>query len=259
MLFCRFMPAERFADLTWTEVEALDPSRVVPILPIGATEAHGPHLPLSTDTIIADAMARSAARRLAGRGWVPLVLPGLDYSPAPFASGFAGTISVRAETVTALLLDIARSLSARRVRVLALANAHLDPAHLRALRAAVREARTEDLLQVVFPDLTRRRWAGRLTDEFRSGACHAGSYEGSVVLAAQPSLVRHQVLASLPPNPVSLSQAIREGKTRFEEAGGPQAYFGDPSSASTEEGRRTIEVLGEILEEAVVAELGEEP
>jgi creatinine amidohydrolase len=62
-------------------------------------------------------------------------------------------------------------------------------------------------------------------------------------------------MASLPANPESLSRAIREGKQTFEEAGGPRAYFGYPAEATAEEGRATVEVLGEILDEAVRAEL----
>jgi creatinine amidohydrolase len=62
-------------------------------------------------------------------------------------------------------------------------------------------------------------------------------------------------MAALPPNPASLSRAIREGKMEFEEAGGPRAYFGYPAQATAEEGRATIEVLGAILDEAVQAEL----
>ncbi len=108
----------------------------------------------------------------------------------------------------------------------------------------------------VFPDLTRKPWALRLGEEFRSGACHAGRFEGSVVLADSPHLVREELRAALPANPVSLSLAIRDGKRSFEEAGGPQAYFGDPAAASAEEGRRTIAALGSILESAVLEELG---
>jgi len=50
--------------------------------------------------------------------------------------------------------------------------------------------------------------------------------------------------------------AIRSGQTSFEAAGGPRAYFGAPAAAGAAEGARTIEALGAILEEAVLAELG---
>ncbi|MCB1797106.1 MAG: creatininase family protein, partial [Candidatus Competibacteraceae bacterium] len=89
------------------------------------------------------------------------------------------------------------------------------------------------------------------SDEFRSGACHAGQYESSVVLAARPELVREAARQALPDNPASLSEAIRAGKSTFVEAGGPQAYFGFPRQASAEEGRQTIELMASLVVEAV--------
>ena len=75
------------------------------------------------------------------------------------------------------------------------------------------------------------------------------------MLAERADLVAEEVRRSLPENPTSLSEAIRAGSSRFEEIGGTQAYFGDPAAATAEEGRETIEVLGAILEEAVVEAL----
>lgn len=232
---------------------------MIAILPTGATEAHGPHLPLQTDRVIAQAMADRSAEILAEEGLPVLVLPPLDYTAAPFARGFVGTISVRPETVTALVVDIAAALARQGVGVLALANAHLDPAHLGALYAAREEIHRQPEnppLRVVFPDVTRRPWALRLTEEFKSGACHAGRYEGSIVMAARPDLVRDDVRAGLEPHLTSLSDAIRNGVGSFEAAGGEDAYFGDPAAASADEGRRTIQILGEILAESVRSELG---
>lgn len=246
------MAIHRLGELTWEEVRALDGGRAVALLPVGATEAHGPHLPLSTDVLIAEAMAEAGARRLSRRGLEVLLLPALPYTPAPFGAAFPGTVSVRAETVTALLGDIAASLDRAGIGTLALANAHLDPDHLAALHAAVAGVRERGSPAIVFPDLTRRPWGSRLTDEFRSGACHAGRFEGSIVLARAPELVREGIRSALDENPVSLSEAIREGAGDFREAGGPRAYFGDPAAATAEEGKETIETLGSILEDAVV-------
>ncbi len=125
----------------------------------------------------------------------------------------------------------------------------MDPTHIGSLVAALRELESE--MTIVFPDITKKPWALRLSDEFKSGACHAGQFEGSVVMAARPELVDEEVRKALPPNPSSLSRAIAEGRTTFEEAGGPRAYFGYPADASAEEGRRTIDTLGAILAEAV--------
>ena len=244
------MPIHELRALVWPDVEALPRGRTVAILPTGALEAHGPHLPLGTDIVIADAMARAGAARLSAAGLHVLLLPALPYAPAPFAASFAGTIDAPAAATTMLVVSIARSLAAHGVRVTAVANAHHDPAHVQALRAAAEELE-RDGVTLVFPDLTRRRWAERLTEEYRSGACHAGRYEGSIALAEVPGQVRQDVMRGLPANDRSLVDAIRDGIRSFVDAGGASAYFGRPAEATADEGRATIDTLGLILDEAI--------
>jgi creatinine amidohydrolase len=252
------MTVPRWADLTWEEVRDLPRERLTAILPVGAVEAHGPHLPLGTDVVIAEAMARAGAERLARAGVHAVLLPALPYTAAPFGAAFAGSLSMPPEVVTELVAALARELARHGVSALAIANGHLDPAHLRALAEAADRARRDRSIPIVSPDLTRKPWALRLTDEFRSGACHAGRYEGSIVMAERPDLVRDSVMRSLPPNPASLSRAIRDGVATFEDAGGTRAYFGWPADATAEEGRTTIDALGQILCDAVLEALGQE-
>ena len=240
--------ARQWAAATWEEVQGLDRARTVAILPVGAIEAHGPHLPLATDVVIAEAMARRGAEMLAARGVQAVVLPALAYTVADFADGFPGTISIRPTTLTTLVNDVADGLARHGIAALAIANAHLDPAHLAALHAAV----DVGPIPIVFPDLTRRPWGSRLGAEFKSGACHAGRFEGSVVLAERREWVRQEIARELPPLEVSLAAAIREGKPTFEEAGLDRAYCGDPAAATADEGRETIETLGRILADAVI-------
>lgn len=261
--------AGRWGHATWTELAELGLSRarsaartpttshgdpVLAVLPVGAIEAHGPHLPLETDVIIAVAAAKAALPGLRRLGCHPTLLPPLAYTAAPFAAGFPGTISVRPATVTALLFDVAASLERQGVAALVVVNAHLDPAHLGAIGevAGRRSAR----MPVIHPDLTERRWASRLTDEFRSGACHAGRYETSVVMAAEPALVRDEERRALAANPASLSRAIRDGAATFEEAGVDGAYCGDPAAATAREGEETVAALAAIVVDAVAERLG---
>ena len=249
------MVPRKWAELTWEELRDLDRSRAVALLPVGAIEAHGPHLPLATDVILAEAMAEAAARHLEADGRTAVILPTIPYAAAPFGAGFPGTVSVGAESVLRLALDVAREVTRQGFAALGIANAHLDPAHLKTLAAARDAADEEELIPVVCPDLTRKPWALRLGEEFQTGACHAGRYEGSVVLAARPDLVRDTIRHALEPNPASLSRAIRAGAHTFEEAGGPRAYFGWPADATADEGARTIEALGGILAEALLERL----
>ena len=241
------------AEMTCAEVRAMGKDAVV-ILPVGAIEAHGPHLPLQTDVIIARAMAAAGARALLASGFSDVVIaPPLQWTSAGFASGFAGTLSLSPATVTAILVDAALSLHRAGFAHIIVANSHLDPAHIASLHEGVRAAQEQHGVAITFPDITRKPWALRLTAEFKSGACHAGQFETSIVMAERPDLVRESIRVALEPNPRSLSQAIKEGKKTFEEAGGPSAYFGFPRGASDEEGRETIATLGAILADALVA------
>jgi creatinine amidohydrolase len=241
-----------FADNNWPAVQAAlaGRKRVVAILPCGATEAHGPHLPLSTDVIISESMAAVALPMLKERGFAAAVLPPLAYMPAEYAQSFAGTIGVAAATAKALLMDIARSVKAQGFACLALANSHFDPANVKVLREAVDEIRATGL-PVAFPDFTRRKLAQTLTAEFQSGACHAGQYETSLVMAARPDLVDEEARGSLSDNPASLTEAFAKGAKTFEEAGGPQAYFGYPRNATAAEGLASYSTMAAALVDAV--------
>ncbi len=233
-----------------TTREAEQTSVRVLVLPVGSTEAHGPHLPLDTDVIIAEAMAERAMTRLQESGIGAAMLPPLAYGVTDFAAPFRGTISISRETVIALVGDIARGLTDSGAEILVLANAHLEQAHRQALReAAAASDRPE--LRVLFPDATRRPWAERLGAEFASGSCHAGRYETSLVLAARPDAVRQELARALPDLEVDLARAAREGAANFLALGMQDAYCGQPADASAEEGERWLDVLATMLVEAV--------
>jgi creatinine amidohydrolase len=239
------------AKLSWPDVETLLARGCVAILPVGSTEAHGPHLPLDTDVTIALGMARRAARTLEEEGRACVVLPPVCYSVTEYAAPFAGTLGLRRESAVAGLRDVLSGAARAGFRPVAVANAHLEPAHIETIRAAIGGVGEPLAGGIVFPDVTRRRLAERLTEEFRSGACHAGRYEGSLVLADDPDSVDDELARSLPEVPISLVDAIRDGRRDFLEAGGSQAYFGDPARASAEEGRATFAVLAALLVEAI--------
>ena len=176
-----------------------------------------------------------------------MVLPPVLYSVTDFASGFAGAISIRFETARDLVADVLRGAVANGFCRIAVGNSHLEPRHVDSLVAAIDLVTAETGVAVAFPDKRRRRWAELLTDEFRSGACHAGRYEGSLVLADRPDLVREELRAALPDVDASLSDAIRSGLGTFREAGGDRAYFGSPAAASAAEGEATFAALARML------------
>ncbi len=236
--------ARRLAELTYEEVASLvSAGRAVAIVPVGSVEPHGPHLPLDTDTTISVTCAMRAADRLEsappGRALVTAVVaPSVPYGVTDYAAGFAGAIGVPAGALTAMLAAIAKSLLATGFAHVCFVNNHLEPAHDAAVRAAI-DGLPRGTASVACP-LTRR-WGHTLSDEFKRGDCHAGRYETSLVIAAgvhvRPSF------GELPTLGLSLSDAIRSGKSTFAEIGMERAYTGAPREATLAEGEELYEKL----------------
>jgi creatinine amidohydrolase len=179
----------QWARRTWPEARAAFGPDLVVLLPLGATEPHGPHLPLDVDVTISTAQARRAAELLEQRGVRSWILPALPFGVTFFTDGFEGRICIHPGTLWALLEDVCESLAEQGLRRLVLVNAHLEPAQIKVLRGIATEFELPrpNKVQVVFPDHTRRRFVGRLSAEFQSGDCHAGSYETSLVMHAAPA------------------------------------------------------------------------
>ena len=243
----------RLGELSWREADELKLRHPVLLLPVGSTEAHGPHLPLSTDAILSEELALRAAAALDALGYVPLIAPTLAYAITHYASGFAGTISLSPATATALVEEICESLVGQGFARVCLVNSHLEPAHVASLKEACARVQAKRGVTVLLADQTEKRWGRTLTDEFKRGACHAGSYETSLVLAARPELVRDELRTRLTPVPIDLARAMREGKRTFVEAGAPEAYFGDPAAATVEEGNDLYARLVAMVVETVRA------
>ena len=250
-------PDLALAHLPYPEVAAwlADPRPKVAIIPIGSTEAHGPHLPLSTDSIIGEAVAARAAAELAGRDLVALHFPPIHYAVTDWAGSFAGSVSIPMMTAIDLVLRTCLAARAMGFDRVAIFTAHLEPGHIASLREVTRRYESEAGQALVFADTTRRALAERLTPEYQSGSCHAGQYETSLVLALRPELVRWDVAQSLPAYPVPLAQHIRDGAHDFRECGMDQAYCGAPAQASAEEGRASLATLASLVVEAVLQSL----
>jgi creatinine amidohydrolase len=243
------------ALLAYTDVERLLASAApkVAIVPVGSVEAHGPHLPLATDTLISEEVARRAGRELAVRGWIALRFPPVCYGVTEWARMFAGSTSISTETTAAIVLEVCRAARRMGCDRVAIVNAHLEPGHIATLREVARRYEDELGEALVFADKTRRKQAERLTDEFRSGSCHAGQYETSLVLAIRPELVQREVANALPEHVVPLHERIAGGAHDFADCGLDRAYCGNPAGATREEGERSLEVLAAMVVEAVEA------
>jgi creatinine amidohydrolase len=217
--------------------------RVVVLVPVGSVEPHGPHLPLSTDTRIGEAAAERAAARLAAEGVRALVAPSVPYGVTRFAEGFAGAVSVGAEALTPFLRAVVEAFLEAGFAHVCLVNNHLEPAHDAAVRAAT--AGLGARASVACP--LARRWARTLSDEFKSGACHAGQYETSLLLAAAPDAVDRVAASELPAVSTSLSDGIKAGKASFRAMGIERAYTGAPARATAAEGHEMLDRLATMI------------
>ncbi len=244
------------AELTWPEAATVLQRDTVVLLPIGAIEAHGPHLPLDTDVVIATEMARRGAELLTEAGFETLIAPAIVYGTSFVGTCFPGTTPVQAETITNSVTSIISHIATWGPRRFCVVNAHLEPAHVSAIgdalnliRVAARMERNINLaeVRVSFPDKRLDPWAALLSEEFRAGMRHAGAYETSLMLAATPDRVRSDMLPGLAPVWVDLPAQLRAGAKTFSEAGGTNGYFGNPASATAAEGERLFKVLAQMI------------
>lgn len=227
----------------------LQNGRLVALLPVGSVEPHGPHLPLATDACISEVVAERAADRLSEQGVDALLAPTIPYGVTEYARGFAGAVSVPPDVLTPFVRSVIEALVADGFAHVCVVNNHLEPDQDAALRSAI--VGLDGRASLASP--LARRWGRTLSDEYRSGACHAGRYETSLVLAAAPELVDVPAARALPSLPTSLSQGIAAGQRTFAEMGLDRAYTGAPAEASRAEGLDLIErlatmVVTEVLE-----------
>ena len=216
------------ADLTWPDAERAAAGTVLAV-PVGATEQHGPHLPISTDTDIAVALVRGLAE---ARPDV-VAAPALAYGSSGEHAGFDGTLSIGNEAVELVLVELARSASPAFGRVLLVCAHGGNEAPLR---------RAEERLRGEGRDV--RAWLPHW-----SGDAHAGRLETSLMLAIAPERVALERAAAGERAPVA--QLMPRLVSAGVRAVSPNGVLGDPEGASTEEGRALLRAEVERLAAAV--------
>jgi mycofactocin precursor peptide peptidase len=195
----------------------LDGARLV-IVPVGATEQHGPHLPLSTDTEIAQALAGRLAAAVSGA----CLAPALPYGASGEHQGFPGTLSVGIDATARLLVELGRSATETFARVLFVC-AHGGNA----------QPLSEAVAQLCAEGRDVRAWSPRW-----SGDAHAGHLETSLMLAIAPERVHlGRVEAGNPAPLAELMPALRADGVRAVSANG---VLGDPAQASAGHGRALL-------------------
>ncbi len=196
----------------------LDGTHLVLLVPVGATEQHGPHLPVGTDTELAVALARAAATRLEGI----LVAPAVAYGSSGEHAGFAGTLSIGQAATELLLVELCRSATEtfRRVMLVCAHGGNAEP-----LERALVRLRAED------------RDVRSFTADW-GGDAHAGATETSLMLAVAPELVRGELARAGDTRPLAqLMPALRASGVSAVSANG---VLGDPTGADDRRGRALL-------------------
>ena len=188
-------PPRFWADLATTDFAALDRARAIAVLPVAATEQHGPHLPLSVDTDLVNGMVAASLPHLP-RDLPALFLPTQNVGLSPEHAGFAGTLTLKAETVIRLWTDIGESVAASGVKKLVLLNAHGGQVSVMDIVARDLRARLGMLVySVSWFNLPLLDAQGRdvnalfSAEEHRFGV-HGGDLETSMMRALRPEQVR---------------------------------------------------------------------
>ncbi|MGV0984743.1 MAG: creatininase family protein [Limnohabitans sp.] len=188
-------PRRFWADLTTTDFATLALERTIAVLPVAATEQHGPHLPLSVDTDLVDGVVAASLPHLPADLPV-LFLPTQAVGFSPEHARFPGTLTVKTETIVRLWTDIGESVAASGVRKLVLFNAHGGQVSVMDLVARDLRARLDMLVySVSWFNLPLRDANGQdvnalfSSEEHRFGV-HAGDVETSMMRALRPEVVR---------------------------------------------------------------------
>jgi mycofactocin system creatininase family protein len=212
--------APHLGDACWPEIAGA--RRTVLVVPLGATEQHGPHLPLDTDAFIATSIANRLPTRRPGCWVAPTITLGASGEHA----GFPGTLSIGTAALTQLLIELVRDASRDWPAVLIL-NGH--GGNLAALQGTEEVGRRE----------------GRLLRVMHLGQAgmdaHAGDAETSMMLALAPERVRLDRIERGATQPVSeLLGALRDGGVRAVSLNG---VLGDPTGATAERGAAMVDSL----------------
>jgi creatinine amidohydrolase len=219
------------ADTCWVDL----PERPLVLVPLGSTEQHGAHLPFSTDTLIAQAVARGVADgHFAGTGANVVVAPAISYGSSGEHQGFPGTVSLGHEALRAMLVELVRSMSGWAGRIVFI-NGHGGNAL--TLKAVVDQMRYEQ-----HDDSAVMCALEPATD------AHAGFDETSVMLHLHPELVdmtRAEAGNTKPLNELML-ELMQKG-VRPVTANG---ILGDPTTATAQDGERLFgQLVDRVLQE----------
>ena len=259
-----------WADLKSPDFASLDRSRCIAVLPVAAIEQHGPHLPLNVDTTLVEGVIAAAVSQLPADLPV-LFLPTQAVGLSPEHAAFAGTLTLKAETVIRLWTELAESVAATGVKKLVLLNSHGGQVGLLDVVARDLRARLGLLVYSVnwfnLPLLDERGASiSNLFsfDEHRFGI-HAGEIETSMMLALKPDqvdMVKAQNFRSTSQDRAEKFSLLGDGKSaklawQMQDYN-PLGAVGDAAAATAEKGQTVLNAAGRSLAK-LLAEIDQLP
>lgn len=230
----------RWVNLSWPDVAAAVAEQPFALLPFGAVEEHGPHLPLGTDVFAAEGLAARIAERAD-----LLELPVMPYGQVWSLEHFDGSLSVSDATLTQLVVEIAGGLQRVGVRGVVLMSAHLgNAAALKKATRALEESGGIPAIALTYPGLSAVARQVRERPESHPAIMHADELETSIMLALDPDRVRmDRAVAEYPEYPAHFDVAAVRWDTVSQ-----SGVFGDATVATADK--------GEVILEHVVATAG---
>jgi len=244
------------AELTGAAAAVALNDRSILVLPVGAIEHHGPHLPLATDVIVAEASATAAVARAAAQGLDVWQLPTLSITKSDEHSWAPGTLWLTPETMMQTIVDIGRSILTTRARTLVFLNGH--GGNVALLNVANRELRRRFGLRTFLMPATnfgKERMADAPEGEWELGI-HAGWDETSIVMHLRPELVDPAKFhATVPAHIGDFRHIGFNGKPVtfgwLSNDFGPTGVLGDPTGANAAHGAEMFEDSVSFVVEAL--------
>jgi creatinine amidohydrolase len=249
------LASHRWAELNTRDFATLDPARTVAVLPLGATEQHGPHLPLSVDTVLVDGVVNAALGHLAATDPV-LVLPTQTVGLSTEHTAFAGTLHLSPQTLIQLWCDIGASVARAGVKKFLMFNAHGGNVGL--MDVVARELRAQHGLIVYSSSWYNlpldASVMGQFSAEEHRFGIHAGDMETSMMLALSPASVNMtdaQNFASTSQERAKHYAVLGNGKSAklgwHMQDYNPQGAAGNASVATAAKGEALVTGAGEQL------------
>ena len=236
-----------WSELTTADFVGLDPETTIAVLPVAAIEQHGPHLPVSTDTVIGEGMVHEVLQRLPEDMHI-LVLPTQTIGKSNEHLRSPGTITLSAETALKTWIEIGEAVHRAGLRKLVMVNSH--GGNVDVLGIVARELRIKLQMLVVSSSWSRLgRPPGLYTDQELAVGIHGGDIETSMMLHFRPDLVRMEYAANFAPATIEIAKEFDILRpTGFNAFGWiaqdlhPAGAAGDASKATAEKGRATAEL-----------------